>query len=301
MSTPRYRSAEPSLSGSAISVSKATTPSRPGLKTVSSAMARGSPRAVAGSLPVVRGCWCSGLDAVGLIVPRREPPETVRVMDRPADPARISQADLAAMRREYADAGLDERDAPPEPIALWRKWLESAQAAAIAEVNAMVVSTVDGRGAPSSRMVLCKSADADGFVFYTNYDSRKAAEIGANPRVSLLFPWHPLGRQVRVEGVAARVSRAESAAYFATRPHGAQVGAWASPQSSVLASRDELERLVADAEVRYGGGDVPLPPHWGGFRVRPDVVEFWQGRSNRLHDRLRYARDGEGWRVERLS
>src|SRR5436305_10465586 len=241
------------------------------------------------------------LDAVGLIVPRARGAETVRLMDRPADPARISQADLAAMRREYADAGLDERDAPPEPIALWRKWLESAQAAAIAEVNAMVVSTVDGRGAPSSRMVLCKSADADGFVFYTNYDSRKAEEIEANPQVSLLFPWHPLGRQVRVEGIAGRVDEAESAAYFATRPRGAQIGAWASRQSSVLGSRAELDRLVASVEERFGDGDLPLPPHWGGFRVRPAAVEFWQGRTNRLHDRLRYVRDGAGWRVERLS
>ena len=222
-------------------------------------------------------------------------------MDRPADPARISQADLAAMRSEYADAGLSEQDVPPEPIALWREWLDAAQAAAIAEVNAMVLSTVGAGGAPSSRMVLCKYADTDGFVFYTNYDSRKAEEIEANPQVSLLFPWHPLGRQVRVEGLASRVDEAESAAYFATRPRGAQIGAWASRQSSVLGSRAELDRLVADVEERFGDGDLPLPPHWGGFRVRPAAVEFWQGRTNRLHDRLRYVRDGAGWRVERLS
>jgi pyridoxamine 5'-phosphate oxidase len=222
-------------------------------------------------------------------------------MDRSADPAKISQADLAAMRREYADAGLSERAVPAEPIALWQRWLEDAQAAAIAEVNAMVLSTVDGRGVPSSRMVLCKYADAAGFVFYTNYDSRKAAEIDVNAQVSLLFPWHPLGRQVRVQGSATRVDRAESAAYFATRPRGAQIGAWASPQSAVLASRAELDRFVAEAEQRFADGEVPLPPQWGGFRVRPEVVEFWQGRSNRLHDRLRYVRDGAGWRVERLS
>jgi len=222
-------------------------------------------------------------------------------MDRPADPARISQADLAAMRSEYADAGLSEQDVPPEPIALWREWLDAAQAAAIAEVNAMVLSTVGAGGAPSSRMVLCKYADTDGFVFYTNYDSRKAEEIDANPQVSLLFPWHPLGRQVRVEGLASRVDEAESAAYFATRPRGAQIGAWASRQSSVLGSRAELDRLVASVEERFGDGDLPLPPHWGGFRVRPAAVEFWQGRTNRLHDRLRYVRDGAGWRVERLS
>jgi len=222
-------------------------------------------------------------------------------MDRPADPARISQADLAAMRREYADAGLDEHEAPPEPVSLWQEWLACAQEAALAEVNAMVLSTVSADGMPSSRMVLCKYADSAGFVFYTNYASRKAAEIEANPRVSLLFPWHPLGRQVRVEGTATRVDAAESAAYFASRPRGAQLGAWASRQSSVIGSRADLERDVDEIVGRFGDDDVPLPPHWGGYRVRPERVEFWQGRADRLHDRLRYVRDGDGWRLERLS
>ena len=222
-------------------------------------------------------------------------------MDRPADPARISQADLAAMRSEYADAGLDEDGVPASPVLLWQEWLAAAQEAALAEVNAMVLSTVDAHGAPSSRMVLCKYADEAGFVFYTNYGSRKAAELDANPQVSLLFPWHPLGRQVRVEGVAERVSRDESAAYFATRPRGAQIGAWASHQSSVIESRADLEREVAEAVERFENSDVPLPPHWGGYRVRPERVEFWQGRPDRLHDRLRYVRAGDGWQVERLS
>src|SRR4051794_35925647 len=160
-------------------------------------------------------------------------------MDHSTDPARISQADLAAMRWEYADAGLDEHDLPAHPVTLWRRWLDAALDAAIAEANAMVLSTVGADGAPSSRMVLCKDADEAGFVFYTNYDSRKAAEIDAEPRVSLLFPWHPLGRQVRVEGPASRIGSAESTAYFASRPRGAQLGAWASRQSSVIGSRAE--------------------------------------------------------------
>jgi len=222
-------------------------------------------------------------------------------MEHPADPARISQADLVAMRREYSDAGLDEGDLPPEPVALWQAWLETAVDAAIAEANAMVLSTVDADGTPSSRLVLCKQADEDGFVFYTNHDSRKGRAIAANPKVSLLFPWHSLGRQVRVEGNAARVDDAESAAYFATRPRGAQLGAWASAQSSVVASRAELEAEVTAMRERYVADEVPRPPHWGGYRVRPVIVEFWQGRPDRLHDRLRYRRAGEGWVVDRLA
>jgi pyridoxamine 5'-phosphate oxidase len=221
-------------------------------------------------------------------------------MDHAADPARISQADLAAMRREYGDSGLDEADLPPEPVTLWRTWLEAAVAAAIAEANAMVVSTVDADGTPSSRLVLCKYADSDGFVFYTNYDSRKARAIAANPRVSLLFPWHSLGRQVRVEGTADRVDVAESAAYFASRPRGAQLSAWASAQSSVVPSRAELEAEVAAMAERYAD-EVPRPAHWGGYLVRPSIVEFWQGRPDRLHDRLRYRRAADGWVVDRLA
>jgi pyridoxamine 5'-phosphate oxidase len=222
-------------------------------------------------------------------------------MDHSSDPAHISQADLAAMRREYADAGLDTDDLPAHPVTLWQQWLSAAVAAALAEANAMVLSTIDADGSPSSRMVLCKHADEKGFVFYTNYDSRKAAAIAAEARVSLLFPWHPLGRQVRVEGTATRVPREESAAYFAGRPRGAQVGAWASRQSSVIGSRAELERHAAELKEQFGDGEVPLPQHWGGYRVTPTAVEFWQGRADRMHDRLRYRRDGAEWVVERLS
>lgn len=224
----------------------------------------------------------------------------------------MDEIELARLRREYEAAGLVEADLPADPLVLFREWLQCAADAKLAEVNAMVVSTVGADGVPSSRMVLCKAADERGFVFHTNYRSRKGAEIEANPHVALLFPWHPLGRQVRVEGVATKVDPAESDAYFATRPHGAQISAWASEQSSVVADRGILERRTAEAETAYAEGPdrgtVPRPPHWGGIRVEPRVIEFWQGRRDRLHDRLVYRRDpaaasgaSSPWSVVRLA
>lgn len=209
--------------------------------------------------------------------------------------------DLAKLRSDYQMAGLSRADLPERPLELWRRWLADAQAADLPEVNAMVVSTVDPGGAPSSRTVLCKGADEDGFVFFTNYLSRKGVAIAHESRVSLLFPWHSLSRQVIVSGVAMQVSRAESEAYFATRPRGAQLSATASAQSSVIESRAELEQRVAELEAKYEGSDVPCPAHWGGFRVRASALEFWQGRHDRLHDRLRYLATPDGWQVERLS
>lgn len=209
--------------------------------------------------------------------------------------------DLARLREEYQIRGLARRDLPTEPIELWRQWLDDAQAAGLAESNAMVVSTVDPDGAPSSRTVLCKGADDEGFVFFTNFFSRKGLALSSEPRVSLLFPWHQLSRQAIVNGVAIRVSRAESEAYFATRPRGAQLSASASDQSRVVASRAALEQRVTELEAEYDGTDVPCPPHWGGYRVRPASIEFWQGRRDRLHDRLRYRVSDGGWVVERLS
>ncbi|WP_461068596.1 pyridoxamine 5'-phosphate oxidase [Streptomyces pseudoechinosporeus] len=211
------------------------------------------------------------------------------------------------MRKQYRAEGLDETELADGPMEQFARWFrQAAQAAlqgAVYEPNAMVVSTADAEGRPSSRTVLLKQYDERGFVFYTNYESRKARDLAENAYVSLLFPWHALARQVVVSGVARRTGRDETAAYFRTRPHGSQLGAWASAQSAVVASRAELDAAYAELAARYPEGEqVPVPPNWGGFRVEPQAVEFWQGRENRLHDRLLYvATPGGGWRVERLS
>lgn len=212
--------------------------------------------------------------------------------------------DPSVMRKHYREEGLAEADLAATPVRQFAHWFrQAATEGRLFEPNAMVVSTADAEGRPSSRTVLLKHFDEQGFVFYTNYDSRKARDLAENPHVSLLFPWYPMARQVIVTGVARRTGRDETAAYFRTRPHGSQLGAWASAQSSVIASRAELDAAYAELEARYPEGErVPVPPHWGGFRVVPVSVEFWQGRENRLHDRLRYvAEPGGGWRVERLS
>ncbi|AJP02522.1 pyridoxamine 5'-phosphate oxidase [Streptomyces cyaneogriseus subsp. noncyanogenus] len=212
--------------------------------------------------------------------------------------------DLASMRKQYRAEGLAEADLAATPVEQFARWFrQAATEGGMFEPNAMVVSTADAEGRPSSRTVLLKHFDERGFVFYTNYGSRKARDLAENPYVSLLFPWHPMARQVIVAGVARRTGRDETAAYFRTRPHGSQLGAWASSQSSVVAGREELDAAYAELAARYPEGEqVPVPPHWGGFRVVPRSVEFWQGRENRLHDRLRYvAGEDGGWRVERLG
>jgi pyridoxamine 5'-phosphate oxidase len=196
---------------------------------------------------------------------------------------------------------MDERDLDPDPLRQFERWFAEARDAGLAAPEAMALATATLDGRPSARMVLLKSADERGFGFYTNYESRKGGELDANPHAALLFHWQPLGRQVRVEGRVDRIPAEESEAYFGTRPLGSRLAAWASPQSRRLTSRDELERLYADIETRFPGDEVPLPPHWGGFRLEPDAYEFWQHADNRLHDRVRYERGDGVWRRERLA
>ncbi|MGW6838508.1 pyridoxamine 5'-phosphate oxidase [Streptomyces sp. NPDC054949] len=209
--------------------------------------------------------------------------------------------DPAAMRKQYRSQLVDVDGLADDPMAQFSLWFQEAADANLFEPNAMVVSTATPDGRPSSRTVLLKQFDERGFVFFTNHGSRKGRELDANPYASLLFPWHPIARQVIVTGTAARIGRDETAAYFRSRPHGSQLGAWASEQSRVIGSRAELDRRYAELAERYPEGEqVPVPPEWGGLRVVPDAVEFWQGHENRLHDRLRYVREGWKWRVERL-
>lgn len=209
---------------------------------------------------------------------------------------------LADLRKDYSLAGLAEKDLARDPFRQFDKWFQEAEAAKIAEPNAMTLATAARDGRPSARTVLLKGVDGRGFIFYSNYESRKGRELESNPRVTLLFPWIALERQVIVEGPVTRVTREESEAYFHSRPLPSQLSSWVSQQSSIISGRKALEDSMKELEKKYAGRTVPLPPHWGGFRVAPETVEFWQGRRSRLHDRLRYRREADGgWTVERLA
>jgi len=197
--------------------------------------------------------------------------------------------------------GLSDLDVTDDPIEYFKRWFEDAKRSGLFLPEAVCLATATDAGAPSARMMLLKGVDQRGFVFFTNYESRKGDELAANPRAALVFHWAILERQVRVEGRVARITEAESETYFRSRPRGSRIGAWASRQSAPLAERAELERRVREIEGRYPGEDVPLPPFWGGFRLAPERIEFWQGRIDRLHDRLRYTRSDDAWIVERLS
>ncbi len=196
---------------------------------------------------------------------------------------------------------LDAADLAPDPIAQFQAWFAAAQAAGVADAHAMTLATATPDGCPSARVVLLNQVDERGFVFYTNYESRKGRDLAANPRAALVFYWPQVHRQVRVVGVVTQVSREESERYFASRPLGSRLGAWASRQSEVITSRAELDERLTQLEEGFRGRDVPCPPFWGGYRVTPEELEFWQSRPNRLHDRFRYRRENGKWRIERLS
>ena len=210
-------------------------------------------------------------------------------------------ANVADLRRAYTLADLSEQDADPDPFRFFERWFDEAIHAEVREPNAMTLATLGADGQPAARIVLLKGMDAQGFVFFTNYESRKARELEAHPRAALVFWWEALERQVRIEGAVERVDAAESDAYFASRPRGSRLGAWASDQSRPIADRSVLEEKLAEVAAAYPGDAVPRPPHWGGFRLVPTLFEFWQGRASRLHDRLEYTPGSDGWTIRRLA
>ncbi|HTL89100.1 MAG TPA: pyridoxamine 5'-phosphate oxidase [Leptolyngbya sp.] len=208
---------------------------------------------------------------------------------------------IADLRQDYTQQTLDETDIDPNPFQQFQRWFDQAVKAELPEPNAMTVATASKDGIPAARIVLLKAVDDRGFTFFTNYNSSKGKELEANPQAALVFLWTELERQVRIVGTVEKISAEESDSYFYSRPQGSRFGAWASEQSEVIPNRDILEQKLAALKVEYVDRDVPRPPHWGGFRVIPREIEFWQGRSSRLHDRLRYQHRDQGWLIDRLS
>lgn len=211
---------------------------------------------------------------------------------------RVTFADL---RRDYSLAGLTEADLAKDPFRQFEKWFQEAEAAKVHEPNAMTLATAGRDGRPSARTVLLKGLDGRGFMFFSNYESRKGRDLDANPQATLVFPWLVIERQVIVEGAVTKMPREESETYFHSRPRASQLAAWVSQQSAIIPGRSVLEDSMKTLETKYAGQEVPLPPHWGGWRLAPETVEFWQGRRSRLHDRLRYRKNKDGWTVERLA
>jgi pyridoxamine 5'-phosphate oxidase len=216
-------------------------------------------------------------------------------------PPTVTTVPLADLRKDYSLAGLAEKDLARDPFRQFEKWFQEAEAAKVTEPNAMTLATSTREGRPSARTVLLKNIDGRGFVFFSNYESRKGRELHENPHATIVFPWLALERQVIAEGTIAKVPREVSEAYFHSRPRASQLAAWVSQQSAIISGRSVLEDSMKMLEEKYAGREVPLPPHWGGWRLSPETVEFWQGRRNRLHDRLRYRREKDGWLIERLA